>query len=47
MSAGGLLLDGEDDYDRLVNQPSSVLPEQTLVVPNDVKPPISFIIGHG
>ena len=37
MSAGGLLLDGEDDYDRLVNQPSTVLPEQTLVVPNDVE----------
>ena len=36
MSAGGLLLDGEDDYDRLVNQPSTVLPEKTLIVPNDV-----------
>ena len=36
MSAGGLLLDGEDDYDRLVNQPSTVLPEEILIVPNDV-----------
>jgi hypothetical protein len=36
MSAGGLLLDGEDDYARLVNQPSSVLPEEILIVPNDV-----------
>ena len=37
MSAGGLFLDGDQDYERLVNQPSSVLPEQTLVVPNDVE----------
>ena len=36
MSAGGLLLDGEDDYDRLVNQPSTVLPEEILIVPNDI-----------
>lgn len=36
MSAGGLFLDGETDYDRLVNQPSSVIPDETLIVPNDV-----------
>ena len=37
MGAGGLELTGEDDYERLVNQPSSVLPEETLIVPNDVE----------
>ena len=36
MSAGGLFLDGEDDYDRLVNQPSTILPEEILIVPNDI-----------
>ena len=37
MSAGGLFLDGDQDYERVVNQPSSVLPEQTLIVPNDIE----------
>ena len=37
MGAGGLELDGVDDYDRLVDQPSSVLPEETLIVPYDVE----------
>ena len=37
MSAGELLLDGENDYDRLVNQPSSVLTDEILIVPNNVE----------
>lgn len=36
MGAGGLELNGEDDYERLINQPSTVLPEEILIVPNDV-----------
>ena len=36
MSAGGLFLDGETDYERLVNQPSSAVPDETLIVPSDV-----------
>ncbi len=35
-AAGDLLLNGVDDYDRLVYQPSSVLPDETLIVPNDI-----------
>ena len=37
MGAGGLELNGEDDYDRLVNQPSAFLPDEILIVPNDVE----------
>ena len=37
MSAGGLELNGEDDYERLINQPSTVLPDEILIVPNDVE----------
>ena len=37
MGAGGLELNGEDDYERLINQPSTVLSEEILVVPNDVE----------
>ena len=48
MSAGGLYLDGVDDYDRLVNQPSTVLPEEVLVVPNDVDDSYFFHkLSHG
>ena len=36
MGAGGLELNGEDDYDRLVNQPSAFLPDEILIVPNDI-----------
>ena len=37
MGIGGLELNGEDDYERLINQPSTVLPEEILIVPNDVE----------
>ena len=37
MGAGGLELNGEDDYERLINQPSTALPEEILIVPNDVE----------
>ncbi len=37
MGAGGLELNGEDDYDRLVNQPSAFLPDEILIVPNDIE----------
>ena len=37
MGAGGLELNGEDDYERLINQPSTVLPEEILIVPNDLE----------
>ncbi len=37
VGAGGIVLNGEDDYDRLVNQPSSVLPNEILVIPGDVE----------
>lgn len=37
MGAGGLALNGEDDYERLINQPSTALPEEILIVPNDVE----------
>lgn len=37
VGAGGIVLNGEDDYDRLVNQPSYAMPEQILVVPGDVE----------
>ena len=37
MGAGGLELNGEDDYDRVVNQPSAFLPDEILIVPNDVE----------
>ena len=36
VGAGGLVLNGEDDYDKLVNQPSYAMPDQILVVPGDV-----------
>ena len=37
VGAGGIVLNGEDDYDRLVNQPSYAMPDQILVVPGDVE----------
>ena len=37
MGAGGLELNGSDDYERLVNQPSAFLPDEILIVPNDVE----------
>ena len=37
MGAGGLELNGEDDYDRLVNQPSYAVPSQILIVPGDIE----------
>ena len=37
MGAGGLELNGEDDYDRLVHQPSAFLPDEILIVPNDIE----------
>ena len=37
VGAGGLVLNGEDDYDRLVNQSSYALPDQTLVIPFNVE----------
>ena len=37
MGAGGLELNGEDDYDRLVNQPSAFLADEILIVPNDIE----------
>lgn len=36
VGAGGIVLNGEDDYDRLVNQPSYAMPDEVLIVPNDV-----------
>ena len=36
VGAGGIVLNGEDDYDRLVNQPSYAMPDEFLIVPNDV-----------
>ena len=36
VGAGGIILNGEDDYDRLVNQPSYAMPDEILIVPNDV-----------
>ena len=33
MGAGGLELNGEDDYERLINQPSTVLPEENIDCP--------------
>ena len=37
VGAGGIVLNGEDDYDRLVNQPNYAMPDQILVVPGDVE----------
>ena len=37
VGAGGIVLNGEDDYDRLVNQPSYAMPDEILIVPNDVE----------
>ena len=37
VGAGGIVLNGEDDYERLVNQPSYAMPDQILVVPGDVE----------
>lgn len=37
VGAGGLVLTGEGDYNRLVNQPSYAKPEETLVIPFDVE----------
>ena len=37
VGAGGIVLNGEDDYDRLVNQPSYAMPDKILVVPGDVE----------
>ena len=37
VGAGGIVLNGEDDYDRLVNQPSYAVPNEILIIPGDVE----------
>lgn len=37
VGAGGIVLNGDDDYDRLVNQPSYAVPDQILIIPGDVE----------
>ena len=37
VGAGGIVLNGEDDYDRLVNQPSYAVPDEILIIPGDVE----------